>query len=58
MKNIPTLYEWAGDMKTFETLFSKFYDKVLKDDLLGMISVADKKVEGLHVIAAVPILIV
>lgn len=35
MKTIPTLYEWAGDMKTFETLFGKFYDKVLKDDLLG-----------------------
>jgi hemoglobin len=35
MKNIPTLYQWAGDMQTFETLFAKFYDKVLKDDLLG-----------------------
>jgi len=35
MKNIPTLYEWAGDMKTFEILFETFYDKVLKDDLLG-----------------------
>ena len=35
MKNIPTLYEWMGDMETFETLFSKFYDKVLRDDLLG-----------------------
>jgi hemoglobin len=35
MKNIPTLYEWAGDMETFETLFTKFYEKVLKDDLLG-----------------------
>lgn len=35
MKNIPTLYEWAGNMETFETLFSTFYDKVLKDDLLG-----------------------
>ncbi|MGC3946520.1 MAG: group II truncated hemoglobin [Chryseolinea sp.] len=34
MKNIPTLYEWAGDVRTFETLFGKFYDKVLKDDLL------------------------
>lgn len=34
MKYIPTLYEWAGDMQTFETLFKKFYDKVLKDDLL------------------------
>lgn len=35
MKTLPTLYEWAGDMHTFETLFAKFYDKVLKDDLLG-----------------------
>jgi hemoglobin len=35
MNKIPTLYEWAGDMQTFETLFSLFYDKVLKDDLLG-----------------------
>jgi hemoglobin len=35
MKNIPTLYEWAGDMQTFELLFKNFYDKVLKDDLLG-----------------------
>ncbi|MET0635654.1 MAG: group II truncated hemoglobin [Chitinophagaceae bacterium] len=33
--NIPTLFEWAGDMKTFETLFGKFYGKVLADDLLG-----------------------
>lgn len=37
MKDIPTLYKWAGGMKTFETLFSKFYDKVLKDDLLGAV---------------------
>ena len=35
MKNIPTLYEWAGDMQTFEILFKTFYDKVLKDELLG-----------------------
>lgn len=35
MKKIPTLYEWAGDIKTFEQLFARFYDKVLKDDLLG-----------------------
>lgn len=34
-KNIPTLYEWAGDIKTFEKLFTTFYEKVLKDDLLG-----------------------
>jgi hemoglobin len=35
MSKIPTLYQWAGDMQTFENLFSKFYDKVLKDELLG-----------------------
>jgi hemoglobin len=35
MKNVPTLYEWAGDMQTFEQLFTNFYDKVLKDELLG-----------------------
>lgn len=35
MKNIPTLYEWAGDLPTFEKLFEKFYAKVLRDDLLG-----------------------
>lgn len=35
MKEIPTLYEWAGELKTFEHLFSRFYDKVLKDELLG-----------------------
>ena len=35
MKKIPTLYEWAGDMKTFEILFTKFYEKVLADELLG-----------------------
>jgi hemoglobin len=33
--NTPTLYEWAGDMATFEKLFQTFYDKVLADDLLG-----------------------
>jgi len=35
MKSIPTLFEWAGDINTFNSLFSKFYAKVLKDDLLG-----------------------
>jgi hemoglobin len=35
MNTTPTLYEWAGDMQTFEILFTRFYDKVLKDDLLG-----------------------
>ncbi|MBV4357588.1 group II truncated hemoglobin [Pinibacter aurantiacus] len=34
-KQIPTLFEWVGDITTFETLFTKFYDKVLKDELIG-----------------------
>lgn len=33
-KSIPTLYEWAGGMATFEALFEAFYDHVLADDLL------------------------
>ena len=35
MNKTPTLYAWAGDMQTFETLFKTFYEKVLKDDLIG-----------------------
>lgn len=35
MHKIPTLYEWAGDINTFESLFASFYEKVLQDDLLG-----------------------
>ncbi len=37
MRELPTLFEWAGDMKTFERLFAKFYQKVLKDELLGKV---------------------
>ncbi|MBS1528465.1 MAG: group II truncated hemoglobin [Bacteroidetes bacterium] len=33
-KPVPSLFEWAGGMQAFETLFDKFYDKVLTDDLL------------------------
>ena len=33
-KRVPSLYEWAGGMTAFETLFQKFYDKVLADELL------------------------
>ncbi len=33
-KQIPTLYEWAGDIETFERLFQTFYDKVLADEIL------------------------
>lgn len=32
--NIPTLYDWAGGMPTFEKLTTVFYQKVLLDDLL------------------------
>jgi len=35
MKQVPTLYEWAGGKDAFEKLTKVFYDKVLKDDLLG-----------------------
>ncbi|NEB77263.1 antibiotic biosynthesis monooxygenase [Streptomyces sp. SID14478] len=31
----PTLYEWAGAGEAFDRLTSVFYDKVVKDDLLG-----------------------
>ena len=34
MQNVPTLYEWTGDINTFDTLFTTFYAKVVKDDLL------------------------
>ena len=33
-KAIPTLFDWAGGMPVFETLFDRFYDKVLADPLL------------------------
>ena len=32
--NIPTLYEWAGGMETFERLTDVFYKRVLQDELL------------------------
>lgn len=34
MKQIPTLYEWAGGKEALEKLTQVFYDKVLKDELL------------------------
>ncbi len=33
-QSIPTMYEWAGGMPAFVTLFDKFYDKVLVDPIL------------------------
>lgn len=35
MKEISTLFEWADDIQTFEGLFSRFYQKVLQDELLS-----------------------
>ncbi|WP_067491570.1 group II truncated hemoglobin [Actinomadura hibisca] len=32
---VPTLYEWAGGAEAFERLTATFYDRVLKDDLIG-----------------------
>ena len=34
MKQIPTLYEWAGGKEALEKLTKVFYDKVLKDEVL------------------------
>jgi hemoglobin len=34
MKQIPTLYEWAGGKEALEKLTELFYSKVLKDDIL------------------------
>ena len=34
IKNIPTLYDWAGGMPVFEQLTTVFYKKVLLDELL------------------------
>lgn len=56
MQKIPTLFEWAGDMNTFETLFEKFYDKVLKDDLLKEVFAnmdAQHKLHVAHFVAEV-----
>jgi hemoglobin len=35
MQTLPTLYEWSGGMPAFETLFGRFYDRVLQDEELG-----------------------
>src|SRR5213595_3691432 len=34
MKNIPSLYEWAGGNEALEKLTKLFYEKVFQDDLL------------------------
>jgi truncated hemoglobin YjbI len=32
---VPTLYEWAGGREALEKLFTRFYEIVPADDLLG-----------------------
>ncbi len=49
MKNIPTLYEWAGGMAAFEKLTNVFYEKVLKDALLEPIFKHMSSEHQLHV---------
>lgn len=34
MKNVPTLYQWAGGKDVLESLTKLFYEKVFKDELL------------------------
>jgi len=47
--NIPTLYEWAGGMETFVTLFDRFYDKVLADEILEPVFKHTSAQHRLHV---------
>jgi hemoglobin len=49
MQSIPTLYEWAGGMPTFEKLTTLFYDKVLQDPLLEPVFRHMSKDHRIHV---------
>ncbi|MFZ3559499.1 MULTISPECIES: antibiotic biosynthesis monooxygenase [unclassified Streptomyces] len=46
----PTLYQWAGGAEAFDRLTSVFYEKVVKDDLLGPLF-ADLPAEHAHHVA-------
>ena len=37
IKNIPTLYEWVGGIENLKNLTDNFYEKVLKDEILGSV---------------------
>jgi hemoglobin len=53
---IPSLYEWAGGMETFEKLTDLFYKKVLADELIGPVfrhMSADHQLHVAHFIAEV-----
>ena len=49
LNSIPTLYEWAGGMKTFEKLTEVFYKKVLLDPMLEPIFKHMSSQHQLHV---------
>lgn len=46
---IPTLYEWTGGKVAFDTLITKFYEKVVLDDLLKPIFTPMSKEHQSHV---------
>lgn len=49
MKNIPTLYEWAGKNQALEKLTELFYQKVALDDLLAPIFTNMSRSHSKHV---------
>ncbi len=48
-KSIPTLFEWAGGMGAIETMITRFYEKVVVDELLKPIFVGMSRKHQLHV---------
>lgn len=48
-KEVPTLFEWAGGMSAIENMITKFYEKVVEDDLLKPIFKGMSKKHQLHV---------
>lgn len=48
-KSIPSLFEWAGGIETIEKMITRFYEKVVEDELLKPIFVGMSKKHQLHV---------
>lgn len=49
VKNIPTLFDWAGGQKAMDRLFTVFYAKVLEDDLLSPVFTSMSPEHSRHV---------
>jgi hemoglobin len=49
MQKIPTLFEWAGGTEAFEKLTKVFYEKVIKDEILGPVFEHMSPQHSLHV---------